>query len=70
MSAGKQIHPFFSYWNSGNKNGEVTDVEGSRFLVGKKITCGPIHVYERIRVSFFRVSFNRLRMDGQCIGSY
>ncbi|KAE8077443.1 hypothetical protein FH972_016008 [Carpinus fangiana] len=49
MFAGKQIHPFFSSWKVGKKNQELTEGDGSWCSVDRKdkrITCGPIHVFE------------------------
>lgn len=63
MFAGRQIHPFFSSWKSGKKNQEVIEVEGGRSPIGRKneeITCGPIHVYERIQVTFNRLYMNMI----------
>jgi len=53
MFAGKQIHPFFSSWKVGKKNQELTEAGGSCCSVDrrdKRITCGPIHVFETIQV--------------------
>ncbi|ESQ27359.1 hypothetical protein EUTSA_v10018028mg [Eutrema salsugineum] len=52
MSAGKQIHPFFSSWKGGKKNQEAAAAEnGSCQGQGrdKFVTIGPIHVFERFQ---------------------
>ncbi|WZY77130.1 hypothetical protein YC2023_023514 [Brassica napus] len=51
MSAGKQLHPFFSSWKGGKKNQEAaaTTENGGCQDQGKDkmVTIGPIHVFER-----------------------
>ncbi|KAK3230659.1 hypothetical protein Dsin_002540 [Dipteronia sinensis] len=52
MFSGKQIHPFFSSWKVGKRNQEMTEVDGICCSVGRKdkrITIGPIHVFERVQ---------------------
>ncbi|KAL1214591.1 Replication factor C subunit 1 [Cardamine amara subsp. amara] len=50
MSAGKQIHPFFSSWKGGKRNQEAAAAENGQSK-GKGrdtiVTIGPIHVFER-----------------------
>lgn len=53
MSAGKQIHPFFSSWKGGKRNQEAAAAEngGCQGQGRDKIaTIGPIHVLERFQV--------------------
>ncbi|KAK7275661.1 hypothetical protein RIF29_16782 [Crotalaria pallida] len=52
MYAGRQIHPFFSPWKAGKKSQELADSERSLCTVkreDKRITSGPIHVFENIQ---------------------
>lgn len=55
MFAGRQIHPFFSSRKTSKKNQEVIEVEDRQSPIcrkNKEVTCGPIHVFERMPVSF------------------
>lgn len=49
MSAGKQLHPFFSSRKGGKKNQEAAKENGS-FQEQGKDQIGPIHVFERFQV--------------------
>lgn len=53
MSAGKQIHPFFSSWKGGKRNQEAAAAENGQSKAqgrDKIVTIGPIHVFERFEV--------------------
>lgn len=53
MSAGKQIHPFFSFWKGGKRNQEAAAAENGTCQGqgrDKIVTIGPIHVFERFQV--------------------
>ncbi|XP_010428843.1 PREDICTED: uncharacterized protein LOC104713430 [Camelina sativa] len=52
MSAGKQIHPFFSSWKGGKRNQETSAAENGTCQGqgrDKIVTIGPIHVFERFQ---------------------
>ncbi|EFH65410.1 nucleoside-triphosphatase/ nucleotide binding protein [Arabidopsis lyrata subsp. lyrata] len=52
MSAGKQIHPFFSTWKGSKRNQEAVAAEnGTCQGQGREkiVTIGPIHVFERFQ---------------------
>ncbi|CAN8234134.1 unnamed protein product [Cochlearia groenlandica] len=52
MSAGKQIHPFFSSWKGGKRNQEEAVEENGKCQgqgKDKIVTIGPIHVFERFQ---------------------
>jgi len=56
--AGRQIHPFFSLWKEGKKVQDVSE-SGSNLPTAKsnhkRATCGPIHVFENVKVCYFRL---------------
>ncbi|XP_010521243.1 PREDICTED: uncharacterized protein LOC104800189 isoform X2 [Tarenaya hassleriana] len=60
MSAGKQIHPFFSLWKAGKRNKEAAEAE-SDSCRGKRrdkiSTIGPIHVYERFQDGYLSIDW-------------
>ncbi|XP_018468890.2 uncharacterized protein LOC108840548 [Raphanus sativus] len=53
MSAGKQLHPFFSSWKGGKKNQEAAAAAAAENggcqeqVKDKIVTMGPVHVFER-----------------------
>ncbi|EOA33492.1 hypothetical protein CARUB_v10019687mg [Capsella rubella] len=52
MSAGKQMHPFFSSWKGGKRNQETPAGENGTCQGqgrDKIVTIGPIHVFERFQ---------------------
>jgi hypothetical protein len=52
MSAGKQIHPFFSTWKGGKRNQEAVAAENGTCLGrgrDKIVTIGPIHVFDKFQ---------------------
>lgn len=55
MFAGRQVHPFFSLCKAGKKIQEMAE-PGSNLCKAKsedeRITCGPIHVFENIKVQY------------------
>jgi hypothetical protein len=53
MFAGRQVHPFFSSCKAGKKVQELSESESNIFKAksgDEVITCGPIHVFENIKV--------------------
>lgn len=53
MSAGKQLHPFFSSWKGGKKNQEAGAADNGRCQGQGRdqiVTIGPIHVYDKFQV--------------------
>lgn len=53
MSAGKQLHPFFSSWKGGKKNQEAAAAENGRCQSQGRdpiVTIGPIHVFDKFQV--------------------
>uniref|UniRef100_A0A1J3DXD2 Uncharacterized protein n=1 Tax=Noccaea caerulescens TaxID=107243 RepID=A0A1J3DXD2_NOCCA len=52
MSAGKQLHPFFSSWKEGKKNQEAAAAENGRCQSQGRdliVTIGPIHVFDKFQ---------------------
>jgi len=56
MYAGRQVHPFFSLWKEAKKVPDVSE-SGSNLPTAKskhkRATCGPIHVFENVKVCYF-----------------
>jgi hypothetical protein len=53
MFAGRQVHPFFSSCKAGKKVQELSEPGSDAFKAksgNESITCGPIHVFENIKV--------------------
>lgn len=56
LFAGRQVHPFFSSCKAGKKVQELSESGGDLFKAksgDEKITCGPIHVFENIKVWYY-----------------
>ncbi|CAN7065374.1 unnamed protein product [Brassica oleracea var. botrytis] len=56
MSAGKQLHPFFSSRKGGKKNQEAAKENGS-FQEQGKDQIGPIHVFERFQDGYLTIDW-------------
>ncbi|CAF2205030.1 uncharacterized protein LOC106400398 [Brassica napus] len=56
MSAGKQLHPFFSSRKGGKKNQEAAAENGSSRDQGKD-QIGPIHVFERFQDCYWTIDW-------------
>lgn len=55
MFAGRQVHPFFSSWKAGKKVQELSESRSNLCRAkseGERISCGPIHVFENIKVLY------------------
>ncbi|KAM7507737.1 hypothetical protein LguiA_018190 [Lonicera macranthoides] len=57
--SGRQIHPFFSFWKTGKRNMDTTDVESKCCLTekNKSINFSPIHVFEKVQDDAFALDW-------------